>query len=230
MWTLNEVKTRGREAFKNHYWPSVGAGFLLLIASGGAVATMGHSTYTYQADLPQSFYDMPQNEQTYIVAAVAGLLCIVALGAMLLKALVFNPLQVGCADYFNKNIDDPTTEGGTVLSGFSDYKHSVCTMLLKDVFIGLWSLLFVIPGVVKSYSYAMVPYLIKDHPELSATEAITRSREMMQGNKGRAFLMDLSFIGWYLVGTLTLGLGNIFWTTPYHASSTAALYHELSQN
>ena len=73
----------------------------------------------------------------------------------------------------------------------------------------------------------MVPYIIKDNPELSATEAITRSREMMNGHKMEAFLMDLSFIGWYILGGLTFDLVNIFWTQPYHQSARAKFYTEL---
>ena len=73
----------------------------------------------------------------------------------------------------------------------------------------------------------MVPFILKDNPELSATEAITRSREMMNGNKWRAFLLDLSFIGWVLLGCITCGIVQFFWTTPYMYSTHAALYLEL---
>lgn len=90
-----------------------------------------------------------------------------------------------------------------------------------------WSLLFCIPGIIKMYSYMLVPYLIKDNPELSATETITRSRELMNGHKWEAFVMDLSFIGWYLLGAISLGLVNTFWTNPYHESARARFYLEL---
>ena len=73
----------------------------------------------------------------------------------------------------------------------------------------------------------MVPYIIKDNPELSATEVITRSREMMNGNKWKAFLLDLSFIGWFLLSIITLGIAAFFWVGPYVYSTEAALYLEL---
>ena len=79
------------------------------------------------------------------------------------------------------------------------------------------------------YSYRMVPYIIKDNPELSATEVITRSREMMNGNKWRAFLLDLSFIGWILLCVITLGIAAFFWVGPYMSSTDAALYLELKK-
>ena len=96
-----------------------------------------------------------------------------------------------------------------------------------QVYTALWMLLFIIPGLVKSYSYAMVPFLIIDEPELSANEIITRSREMMNGHKWRTFLLDLSFIGWILLTVITCGIVGVFWTNPYMYSTRAALYHEL---
>ena len=74
----------------------------------------------------------------------------------------------------------------------------------------------------------MVPYILTDHPELTPNEVITRSREMMDGNKWQSFLLDLSFIGWIVLGIVTLGLGLVLWTAPYMQSSNAALYLKLS--
>ena len=88
-------------------------------------------------------------------------------------------------------------------------------------------MLLFIPGIIKSYSYRLVPYIIKDNPELSATEAITRSRQLMDGHKLDAFLLDLSFIGWYILGFITANLVNIFWTMPYHYNANAEFYLDL---
>ena len=75
----------------------------------------------------------------------------------------------------------------------------------------------------------MVPYILKDNPELSATEVITKSREMMNGHKWRTFLYDLSFIGWYLFGIVTFGLAMALFVAPYKHNADAALYIELSK-
>ena len=144
--------------------------------------------------------------------------------------LVFNPLQVGCFRFFYKNIEDPDTKLGIIKEGFGAYGHVFLTLLLRDLFLALWSMLFCIPGIIKMYSYRMVPYIIKDNPELSATEVITRSREMMNGNKGKAFLLDLSFWGWFLLGAVTMGLAFTFWAGPYYESANAALYLELKKS
>ena len=94
----------------------------------------------------------------------------------------------------------------------------------------LWTCLFIIPGIIKSYSYRMVPYILADNPELGAVEAITLSRQMMDGNKGRAFLLDLSFIGWTILTIITLGIVGLFWANPYFYATDAELYRTLKDN
>jgi uncharacterized membrane protein len=90
----------------------------------------------------------------------------------------------------------------------------------------LWSLLLLIPGSIKSYSYAMTEYILKDNPELQNNAAIEKSMEMMNGHKLRLFLLHLSFIGWYIVGVLTLFIG-FFWIIPYVHTAEAAFYEDL---
>ena len=85
-------------------------------------------------------------------------------------------------------------------------------------------MLFIIPGIVKAYAYRMVPYILKEHPELSGTQAITLSRRMMKGNKGDAFVLDLSFIGWILLSALTFGILHLFYVGPYIQATDAELY------
>ena len=143
-----------------------------------------------------------------------------------IRSFLLNPLEVGCSRFFRKNIAGPA-EFKAIGEGFGDYGHVFGTLFLRDLFLWLWSLLFVIPGIIKSYSYRMVPYILAEHPELSANEVITRSRKMMNGNKWQAFKLDLSFIGWILLGTVTLGIVQVFWTSPYMESAQAALYLKL---
>lgn len=104
--------------------------------------------------------------------------------------------------------------------------------IVSSLFIFLWSLLFLIPGLIKSYSYSQA-YLIykdyRDHSEnekISAVNCITESRELMDGHKGRLFALDLSFIGWYILGLLTLGIG-FLWITPYTTAARTAFYNDL---
>ncbi|MBQ7338041.1 MAG: DUF975 family protein [Clostridia bacterium] len=98
--------------------------------------------------------------------------------------------------------------------------------ILITIFTALWSLLFVIPGIVKSYSYAMTYFILKDNPEMSANDAITESRKMMNGNKWRLFCLDFSFIGWILLSMLTCGLLVIL-VQPYMYTARAAFYESI---
>jgi uncharacterized membrane protein len=91
------------------------------------------------------------------------------------------------------------------------------------IFTFLWSLLFCIPGIVKGYSYAMTYYILNDRPELSATDAITESRRLMNGHKMQAFLLDLSFLGWLILGYLACCVG-VFFVIPYMESARANFY------
>ena len=97
---------------------------------------------------------------------------------------------------------------------------------MQAIFIFLWSLLFIIPGIVKSYSYAMCMYVKSDHPDYDWRACLDTSRQLMQGNKWRLFVLDLSFIGWYIVGAMVVGIGTL-WVTPYHQATRAQFYEAL---
>ncbi len=99
--------------------------------------------------------------------------------------------------------------------------------LFMGLFMFLWSLLLVVPGIIAWYRYSMAPYLMAEYPEMSIREAVNRSKELMSGNKGRLFCLNLSFIGWALLSILTLGILSL-WITPYMQTAKAAFYLELT--
>ena len=106
----------------------------------------------------------------------------------------------------------------------------VKVQLVKKVYIFLWGLLFVIPGIVKAYSYRMVPYVLAEDPFISHNDAILLSRRMMDGNKLSVFVLDLSYIGWYFLTALTAGLLGIFYVNPYVYATDAELYRILRKD
>lgn len=240
MWEIADMKAKGKAAFKGNYWPSVGAGLLLTILTMGTTVSSTNSTTdaasdaatqsieTEAAQLNESFNALSSGEQAGVIAIILGTVGLIIAVSLLLKIFVFNPLQVGSYRFFKKNVQEGSARFGIVMEGFGDYGHVFCTLFLRDLFIALWTCLFIIPGIIKSYSYMFVPYIVKDNPDLSANEVITRSKELMNGNKGRAFLLDLSFLGWTILGILTLNIVNVFWTTPYYENTKAALYLELT--
>jgi Predicted integral membrane protein len=162
-----------------------------------------------------------------IFAVIGGVILVIVLIASALRIFLFNPLEVGCQNFFVRNAEAPA-DLGEIGRAFDPYGRNVGALLLRDIYKLLWSLLFIIPGIIKHYSYRMVPYILADHPEMSGNEAITLSRQMMDGQKWRAFVLDLSFIGWDILSALTLGLLGLFYVNPYKFCTNAELYHELN--
>ncbi|MBP5596894.1 MAG: DUF975 family protein [Pseudobutyrivibrio sp.] len=232
MWTIGEVKSIGKAAFKANYWKCVLVALILGFVSGSAVsATSNGNNDDGAADrLATAFYALSTADQKLLIEIILGAIGIAVILGFVIQIFIKNPLQVGCYRFFKKNVEDGQAELGTIGEGFGNYGHVFCTLFIRDLFLALWTLLFIIPGIIKAYSYRMVPYIVKDNPELSATEVITKSREMMNGNKGKAFLLDLSFIGWILLSAITCGIVAVFWTLPYIESTNAALYVELSKD
>lgn len=113
-----------------------------------------------------------------------------------------------------------------LFNGFNDYKRMIGTYLLMYLYIYFWTLLLIIPGIIKAYSYSMVPYILHDEPSLSYNEAIERSMAMMKGHKSELFWLHLTFIGWSFLCVLTLGLAFI-WVSPYLSLSVARFYDDV---
>ncbi len=159
-----------------------------------------------------------------IIAALGSIAFVYAVGIFIVGGAV----ELGY-DLFNLSLyeshDAPRIE--TLFSRFSIFGQALLLRLLMAIKIFLWSLLFIIPGIIAAYRYAMAPYLMAENPNLSATDAIDRSKEMMYGHKSRLFWLQLSFIGWFLLSALTGGIGFIF-LSPYTKAAETAFYLDLS--
>lgn len=129
---------------------------------------------------------------------------------------------------FNLELVDHNDAGFEHLFNYFPYwANAVCTRLLKGLYVFLWSLLLIVPGIIASYSYAMTEYILAENPEMTASEVIAASKEMMEGNKWRLFCLQISFIGWSILCAFTMGIGNL-WLNPYKNAATAAFYREIS--
>lgn len=148
---------------------------------------------------------------------------------LLLGILVFGPLEVGCQHFFIENAWHDHAGPGHLLYAFKNgnYGTVVITMLLRQLYIFLWTLLLVIPGIIKAYEYRMVPYLLADDPNMTREKAFRLSREMMDGMKWEAFVLDLSFLGWNILSGITFGLLGLFYVNPYQYATNAELYLAL---
>lgn len=165
-----------------------------------------------------------------IMALLAGSILYIVLAALVIAAVwLFLGSIVGVGySKFTLQLADRNDAGFENLFQYFPYwKNAVCTRLLTGLFIFLWTLLLVIPGVVAFYSYAMTGYILAEHPEMAAGEVIAASKEMMSGNRWRLFCLHISFIGWAILCGFTFGIGNL-WLNPYMNVSEAAFYREIS--
>lgn len=167
----------------------------------------------------------------WTMLALVTLLLLVISGAsgigIVTTIFIFLPINFSVEQLFLRFVrgeEDNLIE--KMFDGFNCYGRALGVELLRAIYILLWSLLFYIPGVVKSYSYAMTYYIALDNPELGAEECINRSMKMMNGHKMELFLLDLSFIGWILLAILTFGIG-LLWVAPYMKVAHCHFYEEL---
>lgn len=161
-----------------------------------------------------------------IYSAIAGGLSAIPVIGGLCSLFVGLPVAYGFTIVMLGVCRGKDIDFGVLLEGFQDYGRIFVTMLLQAVYTILWSLLLVIPGIIKSYSYAMTSFILKDEPEMKNNAAIEKSMAMMEGNKMKLFMLDLSFIGWAILCIFTLGIGLLF-LQPYVAISRAAFYEDL---
>ena len=142
--------------------------------------------------------------------------------------LVVCPLEFGFMLCFLRMVrgEDSSEMVGDQFNVFSKYGRYLGVSLLYTLYIILWTLLFIIPGIIMSYAYAMTPYIANDRPDLDAADCIHESRVMMKGYKWKLFCLDLSFIGWAILCCLSLGIG-FLWLQPYIEASHAKFYEEL---
>ncbi len=163
---------------------------------------------------------------TLVYGVISGVLSFIPFVSWIATLLVSLPLAYGFTIMLLNVVRGSDVQLDTMGEGFKDYGRILGTMLLSSVYQFLWALLLIVPGIIKGYSYALTPYLLKDHPELKFNAAIEESMRLMSGNKMRLFLLDLSFIGWFLLGLITFGIA-FLWITPYWNTARAAFYEDL---
>jgi len=144
--------------------------------------------------------------------------------------LLLAPLTIGFFSYFLSLAKND--ENKNILNIFEGYKKafgtSVLAVFLKGVYTFLWTLVFIVPGIIKSYAYAMTEYIIADDPSVSASEAIKKSQEMMNGHKWEFCVLQLSFLGWGILATFTCGIGYL-WLIPYMQTTTSNFYLQIKE-
>lgn len=230
MKTAKEFREIAGQSLTGRWKIAAFAGFLasLLggIASGGNVDIS--AVFDYGKDTPMPLItEIPPELQAFL-AAFLLIFSAVLMAVSVALLVVGSNVSVGYYK-FNLNLVDSRTapEIRTLFSYFWNWRTNLAASLLQALFVFLWSLLFVIPGIIAGYNYAMTGYILAENPELSARAAIEKSKSMMYGNRWRLFCLRFSFIGWDILCMLTLGIGYL-WLTPYKQAAEAAFFREVS--
>lgn len=258
MWTRKELKERAKEALKRNYWKIVLVSLIGMLIGGGlgssGISGGGSDIHDMASDNVKEHFTEHENDDVdwegaeavlddiqmdirpQDIVAVAFTVIVVLIVAAIVLAigialdvLLLNPVQVGINRFMVKSLNDTARIAEVGYTFDHNYKNGVKVMFFKDLYVVLWSLLFIVPGIYKAYQYRMVPYILGENPDMTYQEVLQRSKDMMDGQKWDAFVLDLSFILWHMLGGITCGLAEIFYVAPYVNLTDAALYSRLSR-
>ena len=233
-----DFRSVARAKLSGRWTTAVLAGLVASLLGGVASSGVEISLITKNGDTNLNFESAAQqvyssgtgwNEQLPgFVIGVASVIIVVALVMAAVYLVLGSIVGVGYSK-FNLDLVDHQKEPeiGTLFGNFKHWKTIIAANLLKGLYIFLWSLLFILPGILALLSYSMTSYILAEHPELTASEALRQSKQMMTGNRRRLFWLQLSFFGWEILSALTLGIGSL-WLTPYKQAATAVFYREVS--
>ncbi|MBQ5799873.1 MAG: DUF975 family protein [Oscillospiraceae bacterium] len=225
MMTSKELRAKAWASLKGKYWMA----FVVVLVMG-FLSSLGTGAVTTAEDMVNlvSMVDPSELDETMQIGAlvITGSAGVIAIVGFLISTFVGSPATVGLCNYFIKNTDSKPTFGDA-FSGFKvKYGRNVGTILLMSIKSVLWTFLFIIPGIIKMYEYAAIPYILADDDTITCKEAFAKSKQMMKGNKWRLFKLQFSFIGWGLLCVLTCGIGTFF-LIPYVDAANAEFYVEL---
>ncbi len=254
MWTRAELKSRAKQQMSGRYWSYLGASLMPELAS--YIISIPMSIISQIAMLPgfistgmmsenSDFFrmlDQMERYGTYDPAVFLELYSAMLLTMILPGILIFlfsqatsifilQPIIVGMNRWLIRSREERNISLSMCFSVFKkgSYLKSVWAMFYMAFFQFLWTCLFWIPGIIKSYAYRMIPYIIADNPAIGAKRALKLSCQMTRGHKFDIFILDLSFLGWYLLGMLACCIG-VYGVVPYQLATTAELYDVLKKD
>ena len=233
----SQLKQNAKSVLKTTYWMSFLALFIYDIITyvcntvGNSIKNIGATTDTgdYLKFMERGDYERALEELSQSTTTQNPIFSLLGSVVAVCIAIFFlNILTVGIKKMFLRARITRKAEIGDMFSMFSSYGPVMKTMFFYNLYVWLWMLLFIIPGIIKSYSYYMVPYIVAENPNISTDRAFEISKKTMDGEKGKAFYMHLSFIGWYLLGLLACCIGIIF-VNPYANATYAEFYAYVKQ-
>jgi uncharacterized membrane protein len=217
MWDRGILKSNAKLALRGRYWTAFAVCLVALLISEAL------NIFTMPIQIQYQFLAFNPLANQADIMAQSGVTNLISVGNLLLGIFVGLPLEIGLARFFVQNRFG-RTDFGTLFSGFrQNYGNGVGALFVTNLFIGLWSLLLIIPGIVKALQYSMVSYILSDNPSIPGSRAREISRMMTNGEKGAIFVLILSFLGWFLLGAICFGVGILF-VIPYYNATMSELY------
>ena len=221
MWNRQQVKEQAKIIMKRNYWKMFVVTLIASTLTGEKTTIIERvqdfASNNHSYDAQPIFYSSNFELIFYSFISIASIL------GILYTIFIGNVIVVGKNGYFIKNHDE-NPELGEIFKGFKgNYLNVVKIMFLMDLKTLLWLFLFIVPGLIKAYEYSMIPYLLAENPNLSASQAFSLSKQMTTGQKMDLFVLDLSFLGWYFLGFLCFGIGALF-VKPYDVAAFTEVY------
>ena len=231
MMCASDFRRIARESLNGKWGIALGTGLVAAllggtIGSGGASVTAnsaGVQQRISSGELESIFYSDTFRHLLPLILIIGAIAAVWSLVMLVLGGAV----SLGYARFNLNLVDGQPPRFDDLFSEFHRIWPAFCLKFLTGLFVVLWSLLFIVPGILASFSYAMAPYILTENPDMTAREAIAASKEMMRGNRWRLFCLGFSFIGWAILAALTLGIGTL-WLRPYEEAAQAAFYRDLS--
>ncbi|WP_418792436.1 DUF975 family protein [Phosphitispora sp. TUW77] len=225
MWSRIELKTKAKAVLKTSYWKA----FLVSLIIGFVGGNSGGFSFNWHSGNEQNHINLGDELLPYLFIFMTGFLFVVLI-ILAFRVLLGYALEVGGRRYFVQSAQENVDLNFLGIAFEKEkYFNIIKTMLWRAFLNFLWYLLLLIPGIVKSYAYRMVPYILADNPNIGYSRAIELSNKMTDGQKFKMFILDLSFIGWYILGFIAFFIGILF-VLPYVNATQAELYLALRQN
>lgn len=224
-----DFRAMAREKLSGKWWTAI---LLTLLASILGVATTAALEIELKFESETGVVLEFLEEYSFTIlqgGIVSTILAVLALIWGIIILVIGGALTLGYYQFFQNLVRGEEAEVNTLFVHKEKLWHGFCINFLQGLYIVLWMLCFIIPGIMASYSYAMAHFIANDHPEMTAGEVITASKEMMKGYRWRLFCLEISFIGWAILSAFTLGLGS-FALVPYVETAKAHFYQDLLRN
>lgn len=222
----SDYRRIARENLKDNWPLSMGAAAVCWLLGGLLIGSsfVPQINFHFRGE-NRSLEDLAELAVTMTGSFGGGVISLNVLG--LAQFIIGGVIQLGYTRYLLKQYNRANFEFHDLFSQFDRFGQGFAQRFLRGLYTFLWSLLFVIPGIIASYSYAMTPFIMAENPNMTANEAITASKELMNGHKLDLFVLGLTFIGWDLLAVLTMNLGHIA-LNPYKNAAYAAFYKDLT--